>query len=237
MTAPAPLILLVEDDPPMLRFLRTLLCSSGHRLHEETSGDAALVAAAQHNPDLVLLDLGLPDVDGIEVIRRFREWSAAPIIVISARTMDRDKIEVLDLGADDYLTKPFSSGELLARVRVALRHLAQRSAPGAGEPVFATGELAIDFAARRVSAHGEAIKLTPLEYKLLATLARHPGRVLTHRQILAEVWGPGNVDQSHYVRVYMGQLRRKIERDPARPEYLVTEIGVGYRLRVAEDET
>jgi two-component system KDP operon response regulator KdpE len=234
VTESAPLILLVEDDLQMLRFLRTLLRSSGHRLHEESNGREAVAAAAQHNPDLVLLDLGLPGLDGIEVIRHLREWSAAPIIVISARTMDRDKIEVLDLGADDYLTKPFSSGELLARVRVALRHLAQRSAPG--EPVFATGELTVDFAARRVSARGEAIKLTPIEYKLLATLARHAGKVLTHRQILVEVWGPASVDQSHYVRVYMGQLRRKIERDPARPEYLLTELGVGYRLRVAEDE-
>ncbi len=232
MNAEQPLVLLIEDDPQMLRFFRTLLKSNGYRLHEESTGEAGLAAAAHHNPDVVLLDLGLPDLDGLEVTARLREWSAAPILVISARHLDQDKISALDLGADDYLTKPFSSGELLARLRVALRHAAQRDAADSDPSSFSTGDLVIDFAARRVTMRGQSIKLTPLEYKLLTTLARHAGKVLTHRQILKEVWGPASLEQSHYVRIYMGQLRRKLEVDPARPEYLMTEVGVGYRLHV-----
>jgi two-component system, OmpR family, KDP operon response regulator KdpE len=231
-----PLILLIEDDPQMLRFFRTLLCSNGYRLHQESTGASGLSAAAQHNPDVVLLDLGLPDIDGIEVTRRLREWSSSPIIVISARDMDRDKIAALDLGADDYLTKPFSAGELLARLRVALRHAASRSAAAGDNRIFESGDLRVDFAARRVLRAGQAVRLTPLEYTLLVTLVRHAGKVLTHRQILKEVWGPGSMEQAHYVRVYMAQLRRKLEPEPARPQYLVTEVGVGYRFRVVEDE-
>ena len=174
------------------------------------------------------LDLGLPDLDGVEVTRRLREWTAAPIVVLSARDQEQDKIQALDAGADDYLTKPFGTGELLARMRVALRHAARRE--DAQEPVVVIGGLQVDLAARRAVVEGREIRLTRTEYRLLALLARHAGKVLTHRQLLKEVWGPGAVDQTHYLRVYMGQLRHKIEADPAQPRYLLTETGVGYRL-------
>lgn len=225
-----PLVLVVEDDPQMLRYLRTLFGSSDYRFVAESTGNAGLQAAAAHRPDVVLLDLGLPDLSGVEVTRRLREWSAVPIIVISARHMERDKIEALDLGADDYLTKPFSSGELLARVRAALRRAAHGTAEQ--EPVFECDEIRIDYGARRVTVRGAEVKLTPLEYSLLTILTRNAGKVMTHRQILKDIWGPNSVDQAHYVRIYMGQLRRKLERNPARPEYLLTETGVGYRFRV-----
>lgn len=220
----------------MLRFLRTLLHSQGYRLRSESSGEDGLAAVAQQVPDVILLDLGLPDLDGLLVINRLREWSQAPVIVISARDVESDRIEALDLGADDYLTKPFSSGELLARLRVALRHASQR-ALGPDLPIFETGALRVDLAARKVFVRGQPVRLTPIEYRLLTLLVRHAGRVLTHRQILAEVWGNVSGEPTHYVRVYMGQLRRKIEREPARPELLLTEVGVGYRLRVVEDES
>jgi two-component system KDP operon response regulator KdpE len=228
--APEPLLLVVEDEPQMMRFLRATLPSAGYRVLEATNGQQALVEAATRAPDLVLLDLGLPDLDGIEVTRRLREWSATPVIVLSARGMERDKVEALDAGADDYLTKPFGTGELLARIRVALRNAAR--AGGAGEPVFEHGGLRVDLGARRVSVGEREVRLTRTEYRLLAVLVKHAGKVVTHRQLLREVWGPGAVEQSHYVRVYMGQLRRKLEDDPARPHHLVTETGVGYRLRV-----
>ncbi|MCL4820912.1 MAG: response regulator [Vicinamibacteria bacterium] len=224
----APLVLVVEDELPVLRFLRASLAAHGYRLAEAQSGEAALREAATRVPDVVLLDLGLPDLDGLEVTTRLREWSGVPIIVLSARGQERDKIEALDAGADDYLTKPFAVGELLARLRVALRHAARGTA--GLEPCVEIGELRIDLAARRVSLAGEDVRLTRTEYNLLALLARHVGKVLTHRQLLKEVWGPGAVAQSHYLRVYMGQLRHKLERDPARPRYLLTETGVGYRL-------
>lgn len=225
-----PLVLLIEDDVQMLRYFKTLFRSNGYRFVAESSGAAGIRAAASHQPSVVLLDLGLPDMDGLEVTRRLREWSTIPIIVISARDLERDKIESLDGGADDYLTKPFSSGELLARVRAALRRWNEgRDVSGA---VFECRDLRIDHAQRRVTIRGEEVKLTPLEYSLLAMLTRHAGKVLTHGQILRQVWGPKSVEQHHYVRIYMGQLRRKLERDPTRPEYLFTETGVGYRFRL-----
>ncbi len=227
--APNPLLLVVDDDPPIRRFLRAGLDSEGYRLVEcETAADA-LAQAATRAPDLVLLDLGLPDLDGLEVVRRLREWSDVPVIVLSARGQDADKIRALDAGADDYVTKPFSMGELLARVRVALRHRA-RGADGE-DAVVTVDDVTIDLGRRVVTRAGEEVRLTPIEYRLLALLARHVGRVLTHAQLLREVWGPGYASQHHYVRVYMAQLRAKLERDPARPAFLVTEPGVGYRLR------
>jgi two-component system KDP operon response regulator KdpE len=228
--AAAPVVLVVEDEPQMMRLLRASLPALGYGLIEAGTGSQALVEASTRSPELILLDLGLPDMDGVELTRRLREWSAVPIIVLSARGQERDKIEALDAGADDYLTKPFGMGELLARMRVALRHAA-RGGEGA-EPVVEVGELQIDLAARRVFVAGDEVQLTRTEYKLLALLARHAGKVLTHPQLLKEVWGPGSAGQHHYVRVYMGQLRHKLEKDPARPRYLVTETGVGYRLRV-----
>jgi two-component system KDP operon response regulator KdpE len=224
-----PLVLVVEDEAQMSRFLRATLPSQGYRIVEATTGKQALVEVATRAPDLILLDLGLPDLDGVEVTRRLREWTATPIIVLSARGQENDKIEALDAGADDYLTKPFAAGELLARMRVALRNAAR--GPGGIEPVFETGELSVDLGARRVFVGDREVRLTRTEYNLLAMLVRNAGKVVTHRQLLKEVWGPGSVDQSHYVRVYMAQLRHKLEADPARPRYLVTETGVGYRLR------
>jgi two-component system, OmpR family, KDP operon response regulator KdpE len=223
-------VLVVEDEAQVMRFLRATLGAHGYRLAEAESGQQALLQATTRSPDLILLDLGLPDLDGVEVTRRLREWSATPIIVVSARGREDDKIQALDAGADDYLTKPFGAGELLARMRVALRNAA-RAGAGAGETVFRTGDLAVDLAARRVSVGGREVHLTRTQYKLLTTLVRNAGKVVTHRQLLREVWGPGAVEQSHYLRVYMGQLRHKLEKDPARPRYLETETGVGYRLR------
>lgn len=225
---PEPLILLVDDEPQLRRFLRATLPSQGYRLIEAATGREALDLAAAHSPELVLLDLGLPDLDGVEVTRRLREWSAVPIVVLSARDQERDKILVLDAGADDYLTKPFGTGELLARIRVALRHAARTEGD---EAVLQVGELKIDLAARRVSVGEREMRLTRTEYRLLAFLAKHAGKVVTHRQILNEIWGPHSLEQTHYLRVYMGQLRHKIEADPTRPRYLLTETGVGYRLR------
>jgi two-component system, OmpR family, KDP operon response regulator KdpE len=223
------LVLVVEDEPQVMRFLRATLPAHGYRVLEATTGQQALLEAALRAPDLVLLDLGLPDLDGVEVARRLREWSTVPLIVLSARGQERDKIEALDAGADDYLTKPFGVGELLARMRVALRNAA-RAASG-GEPIFQIGGLRVDLAARRVFVDEKEVHVTRTEFNLLVALVRYAGKVVTHRQLLKEVWGPGALGQSHYVRVYMAQLRRKLEADPARPRYLVTETGVGYRLR------
>ncbi len=230
MDRPAPLVLLIEDEPPMRRFLRTALGANDYRLVEAETAKEGLAQAAARNPDVILLDLGLPDRDGLEVARELREWSATPIIVLSARGREEDKVKALDLGADDYLTKPFGVDELLARIRVALRHAAMPPG-GASEPVIEVGALRVDLTARRVWRGDEEIHLTPTEYKLLTTLVRHAGKVLTHRQLLKEVWGANYANQSHYVRVYMAQLRQKIEADPARPRLLLTEPGVGYRLR------
>ncbi len=230
MTEEPRLILVVEDEPQMLRFLRASLVSHGFKLLEASSAADAITAATTHAPELVLLDLGLPDLDGIELTRRLREWSRTPIIVISARGREEDKIEALDAGADDYLTKPFGVGELLARMRVALRH-AEQAGLGTDSRVLDFGSLKIDLEHRRVTLENEEVHLTPIEYKLLVLLAQNAGKVLTHRQILKDVWGPAFVGQTHYVRVRMAELRKKIETDPARPKLLMTEPGVGYRLR------
>jgi two-component system KDP operon response regulator KdpE len=230
MDRPAPLVLLIEDEPQMRRFLRTALGANDYRLVEATTAKEGLAQAAARNPDVILLDLGLPDRDGLEVARELRGWSGTPIIVLSARGREEDKVKALDFGADDYLTKPFGVEELLARIRVALRHAAT-PAGAAPEPVFQSGDLKVDLPSRRVWRAGEEIHLTPTEYKLLVTLVRHSGKVLTHRQLLKEVWGANYVNQAHYVRVYLAQLRQKIEADPARPRLLLTEPGVGYRLR------
>lgn len=228
MTDSRPLILIVEDDARIRRFLRPALEAEGYEILEAEAGQAALAAASGRPPDLVVLDLGLPDIDGIEVTKRLREWSKAPILVLSARGQEKDKVAALDAGADDYMTKPVGVPELLARLRAALR---RRDAGGPDqEPSIAVGDLAIDFAARRVTVAGREAKLTPTEFKLLALLARHPGRVLTHSHMLREVWGPLREEESHYLRVHMANLRRKIEAEPARPRYLLTEQGVGYRL-------
>jgi two-component system KDP operon response regulator KdpE len=214
----------------MRRFLRAALGAQDYRLVEATTAREGVAQAASRNPDVILLDLGLPDRDGLEVARELREWSATPIIVLSARGREQDKVAALDLGADDYLTKPFGVEELLARIRVALRHAAQP--PGAApDPVFEAGGIRVDLVHREVRRGDHEIHLTPTEYKLLTLLIRHAGKVLTHRQLLREVWGVNYADQSHYVRVYMAQLRQKLETDPARPRLLVTEPGVGYRLK------
>jgi two-component system KDP operon response regulator KdpE len=225
---PDPVVVLIEDEPQIRRFLRATLTGQGYRLFEVGTGADALVEVAQRQPDVVVLDLGLPDMDGLEVIRRLREWSAVPIIVLSARGQERDKVGALDAGADDYVSKPFSAGELLARLRVALRHAA--GAAHEDGAAFRLGELQVDLLRRQVSVAGTEVKLTPIEYKLLTTLVRHAGKVLTHQQLLREVWGPSHEDQAHYVRVYMAHLRHKLETEPARPRYLLTEPGVGYRL-------
>lgn len=222
-------ILLIEDEPEIRRFLRTTLPAHGYRLREATTGQDGLTEAKARNPDLILLDLGLPDLDGTDVIRQVREWAQVPIIVLSARDQEQAKVAALDLGADDYVMKPFGVNELLARIRAALRH-ASRPADG-GESVFVLGDLKVDLGRRHVFVSGNEIHLTPIEYKLLTTLIRHAGKVLTHRQLLKEVWGPLHVEEGHYLRVYMRQLRNKLERNPAHPRYLVTELGVGYRLR------
>jgi two-component system KDP operon response regulator KdpE len=230
VTEVLPLLLIVEDDAQMRKFLRASLTSHGYRLVEAVNGGEGLTQAASYNPDLILLDLGLPDMDGLVVTQRLREWASAPIIVISARGQEDDKIHALDSGADDYLTKPFGTGELLARIRVALRHSA-RSRQGRSEPILTVGELSIDLDKRSVHVGDREVHLTPIEYKLLATLLKNAGKVLTHRQLLKEVWGPGYANNTQYLRVYMVQLRHKLEQDATRPRYLVTEPGVGYRLR------
>lgn len=228
MNKPAACVLVIEDERQIRRFLHANLSAEGFTVLEAETAREGRAEAARHRPDLVLLDLGLPDEDGISVVRALREWSQVPIIILSARTQETDKVVALDAGADDYLTKPFGVAELMARIRVALRHHA--NAAGIDEPVIAVGELKIDLAAHSVYRGGEAVKLTPLEFKLLAELARHLGKVLTHRHLLREVWGPSSVEHSHYLRIYMAQLRQKLEADPASPRYLLTETGVGYRL-------
>jgi two-component system KDP operon response regulator KdpE len=225
-----PRILLIEDDLHIRRFLRASLNTQGYELLEAGTGQEGLSLAASRVPDIVLLDLGLPDLEGIEVIRRLREWSAVPVIILSARGQERDKVANLDAGADDYLTKPFGVGELLARIRVALRR-ASPAEEGRPEAVFTLGKLRVDFERRRVFRQGEEIHLTPIEYKLLSVLIKHQGKVVTHRQLLREVWGPSFTEQNPYLRVFILNLRRKLEEDPTRPHYLLTEPGVGYRLR------
>jgi two-component system KDP operon response regulator KdpE len=224
-------ILVVEDEPQMQKFVRMSLAAEGYRVVEASKGQEGIDLARTHNPDLVLLDLGLPDMDGTDVTKALREWSAKPIIVISARGQEEDKIRALDAGADDYLTKPFATGELMARIRVALRRTVH-AGQDRPEARLSVGELQIDLDKRQVFVAGQEIHLTPNEYKLLSVLMKNAGRVLTHRQLLKEVWGPAYATQTQYLRVYMVQLRHKLERDSARPEYLLTEPGIGYRLKV-----
>ena len=225
------LILLIEDEPQMRRFLRITLQGHGYRLIEAGTGEEGLRQATTRNPDIVLLDLGLPDMDGIEVTKRFREWSKVPIIVISAREQEEDKIKALDAGADDYLTKPFGSGELLARIRVALRHIVMLQS-GQEDMEFTLGDLSVNLAKRLVFVKDEEIHLTPIEYRLLTVLIKNAGNVVTHTHLLKEVWGPAYTGQTEYLRVYMAQLRRKLEEDPAQPKFLINEPGIGYRLKV-----
>lgn len=226
-----PEILLIEDDPQIRRFLRASLPAQGYRLREAETASEGYVQSSSHTPDLILLDLGLPDGDGLSLIPRIRAFSVAPIIVLSARGQEKDKIAALDAGADDFVSKPFAMGELQARIRAALR----RAAPAPPASAMRIGEIEIDFTARRARRGGEEIHLTPIEFKLLQLFVRHAGKVITQRQLLAEVWGPQHVEEAQYLRVYVGQLRRKLEPDPARPRYLLTETGVGYRLMVECD--
>ena len=223
------LILVVEDDAQIRRFLRATLRSHSYQVAEVTTGQEALKEVGIHHPDLIILDLGLPDMDGVDLTRQFREWSVTPIIVVSAREREHDKVTALDAGADDYLTKPFGAEELLARIRVALRHAIQ-VAQGDDDPVFSVGGLQVDLAHRQVYVENESVHLTPIEYKLLTTLVRYAGKVVTGRQLLKEVWGPAYTNESQYLRLYMAKLRHKLEKDPTEPRYLITEPGVGYRL-------
>ena len=231
MTEPRAAILLVEDEPEIRRFLRATLEAEGYRVAESSSGRRGCVDAATHKPDLAIVDLGLPDLDGVEVIRRIREWSSMPVLVLSARTHERAKIEALDAGADDYVTKPFAIGELLARVRACLRHAVR---PPSGKALLAFEDATVDLDARRSTRAGVDVRLTPTEFRLLAALARHAGMVVTQRQLLAEVWGPTHAGDTHYLRIYMKQLRDKLEKDPVRPRHLLTETGVGYRLAIGD---
>jgi two-component system KDP operon response regulator KdpE len=224
-----PTILVVDDEPAIQKFLRLALATHDYHVVQATRGEEGLRHAATARPDLIILDLGLPDIDGVEFTRRLREWSAIPILVVSARGKEQEKVVALDAGADDYLTKPFGVAELLARVRVILRHLA-RANQDTGEPVFEFGRVRVDLARRLVTVDSNPVHMTPNEFKLLTVLAKNADKVLTHRQLLHLVWGPTSVDETHYLRVYMNQLRSKLEPDPARPKLLLTEPGVGYRL-------
>lgn len=224
-----PEILIVEDDEQIRRFLRATLSAEQYRFHEALTAAEAIAQAATRQPDLIVLDLGLPDQDGLEVIRHVRQSSQTPIIVLSARGREKDKIEALDLGADDFVSKPFAVGELLARIRAALRRAATMATDQEGS-VFHAGNITVDLAKRVVTVAGEEVHLTPIEYRLLQTMIRHVGKVITQRQLLVEVWGPQHSEQAQYLRVYMAQLRRKLEADPARPRHLLTEPGVGYRF-------
>jgi two-component system, OmpR family, KDP operon response regulator KdpE len=232
MADPLPIVLLIEDEPQMRRFLRAALDERRFQLVEVGTAREGLAQAASRNPDIILLDLGLPDGDGLDLTRRIREWSSRPIIVLSARGMEADKVAALDAGADDYLTKPFGVDELLARMRVALRHAAL-AAGGKQQTEFVEGDLRVDIASRQVFVRGAEVHLTPIEYKLLLTLVYHAGKVVLHRQLLKEVWGVNAINQNHYLRVYMTQLRHKLEADPTHPRLLLTEPGVGYRLKVS----
>ncbi len=224
-------VLVIEDELPIRRFLRPAVEAAGWRLIEADAGERGILEASQSRPDAIILDLGLPDIDGIEVIRRIREWSTVPIVILSARGQDQDKVDALDAGADDYVPKPFSVSELMARIRVALRHAANRAQPSA-EPTIVAGDITIDLVRRQVTRQGQEVHLTPIEYKLLTVLAGHAGLVLTHRQLLKEVWGPGHAEESHYLRIFVRQLRHKLEENPTQPRHILTEVGVGYRFVV-----
>jgi two-component system KDP operon response regulator KdpE len=228
MSDVAPVVLVVEDEAQMRSFVRIALVSHGYQMLEATTAVEGIRQARSYTPDLVLLDLGLPDADGFQVTRRIREFSSVPILIMSARSNEQSKVKALDDGANDYLTKPFGAAEMMARIRVALRKVASRDAPA----VVRIGDhIQVDFRRRIVTRRGKEVHLTPIEYKLLTTLARHAGQVQTHSQLLEQVWGPGHDNQMQYLRVYMTQLRHKLEREPARPRYLLTETGIGYRLR------
>ena len=231
---PSPIVVVIEDEPQIRRFVRSALEAEGWQVHEADTAKKGLTEAGTRKPDLLVLDLGLPDGDGLDVIRDVRGWSGVPIIVLSARSDEADKIAALDAGADDYLTKPFGVGELLARVRANLRRPRTASGDSATteepDPVFRFGEVEVDRQARLVRRSGAEVHLTPIEYRLLSVLMANAGRVLTHRQLLREVWGPSHAEQSHYLRIYMGHLRQKLETDPAQPQHLLTETAVGYRL-------
>ena len=224
-------IIVIEDEAQIRRFLRTTLASEGYKVIEAETGKQGLIEAATCKPDLIILDLGLPDMDGVEVVKGVRAWSSVPVIILSARAQESDKISALDAGADDYLVKPFGVGELLARIRVALRHVSS-AANGKEEGVFSVDELKVDMIHRKVTVGGMEVHLTPIEYRLLTVLVKHAGKVLTHRLLLKEVWGPSYVERAHYLRIYMGTLRHKLEKNAARPRFLLTEVGVGYRLAV-----
>jgi two-component system KDP operon response regulator KdpE len=223
-------VLVIDDEIQIRRLLRIALEANGYKVLDATNGHDGLVEAATRRPDILVLDLGLPDMDGVAVVKRLREWSSVPVVVLSVRDRDEDKIAALDAGADDYVTKPFSTPELLVRLRVALRH----AHPAEEETVFRSGDLLVDLTGRRVSVKGQEVRLTATEYSLLRLLTRHAGRVLTHRQILKEVWGQNAAEQTHYLRVYVARLREKIEPVPSHPVLLITEPGVGYRLISAE---
>jgi two-component system KDP operon response regulator KdpE len=229
VNAPRASLVVVEDDPQIQRFLRAALEAHGYAIAGAQTGAEGLALAATRHPDILVVDLGLPDMSGLDVIARAREWYTRPIIVLSARDHETDKVAALDLGADDYLTKPFGIGELLARLRVAERHLSARNGTPA-EAIVHIGDISVDLSAHRVQRNGADIHLTPIEYQLLTTLAKHRGKVLTHRYLLREVWGAAHVESPQYLRIYMRALRQKIEDDPARPRWLLTEVGVGYRL-------
>ncbi|MCC6578995.1 MAG: response regulator [Phycisphaeraceae bacterium] len=232
-----PRILIVEDEAPIVRFLKASLAAEGYRLDVAETGKQALMMIHSQPPDLLSLDLGLPDMDGADIIDQVRQWSRLPILILSARDQEKDKISALDRGADDYLTKPFSVGELLARLRVALRHQARQSAAG-DQPaaLFQSGDLLVDLDKRRVTVAGDEVHLTPIEYRLLTVLIAHVGKVLTHHMLLREVWGPGHAEESHQLRVHMANLRRKIEIHPTQPRHILTEQGVGYRFADANPE-
>ena len=231
MNAPRAKVLVVDDEPQIRRFLRTSLDAHGYEVIEADGGQEAIKRTGVEKPEVIVLDLGLPDMSGFDVLKRIREWSDVPIIVLTARNREPDKIEALDQGADDYLTKPFGMGELMARIRAALRHRVQSKG---GQPVFKVGPIGVDLVKRLVSRDGAEVKLSPREYDLLKILVQNAGRVVTHQQILREVWGPAHVEDTQYLRVYIGQLRHKLEPNPDEPRYLLTEPGVGYRLRDEE---
>jgi two-component system KDP operon response regulator KdpE len=231
MSKTDPIIIVIEDDPAIRKFLRTSLSTQEFTVFEAETGKQGIVEAGMRKPDLMILDLGLPDMDGVEVIKAIRAWSGIPIIVLSARNHEQHKIDALDLGADDYLTKPFGFGELLARIRVALRHANRTSESPQGE-LFTTDNLHIDLLNRIVSVDGQEVRLTPIQFRLLSVLVKNVGKVMTHQQILKEVWGPSYQENAHYLRIYMSQLRQKLEHNPTQPRYLLTESGVGYRFKI-----